>query len=88
MKRRQWSEKEKFEIVVAGLRGEMTIAALCNHHGIQQSQYYGWRDLFFQNGSKIFTMNQQTKHEQQLEIKIKKMQQVIGELTLELKKND
>ncbi len=31
-------------------------------------------------------MNQQTKHEQQLESKIKKMQQVIGEFTLELKK--
>ena len=78
MRRRQWSEKEKFEIVVAGLRGEMTISGLCNHHGIQQSQYYIWRDLFLQNGARVFTMNQQSKHEQRLEDKIKKMQQVIG----------
>ena len=88
MTRRKWSEKEKFEVVLEGLRGEVTISELCNHHSIQQSQYYAWRDLFLKNGSKIFSMNKQHKHEQQLEKKMQKMQRVIGELTLELKKND
>lgn len=88
MKRRQWTEKEKFEVILEGLRGEVTISELCNHYGIQQSQYYAWRDLFLKNGSKVFTLSKQNKHEQQLENKIQKMHRVIGELTLELKKND
>ena len=88
MTRRKWTEKEKFEVVLEGLRGDATISELCNRYGIQQSQYYVWRDHFLKNGSKVFTMNKQTKHEQQLENKIQKMKRVIGELTLELKKND
>jgi transposase len=88
MKRRHWTEKEKFTIVVEGLQSEVKISELCNHHGIQQSQYYAWRDLFLKNGSKVFMLDKQSRHEQVLEHRIKKMQQVIGELTLELKKND
>ena len=88
MKRKQRSEQEKFDIVLEGLRGDVPVTELCNRHSIHQSQYYAWRDLFLKHGAKVFNANKQGRHEQVLESRIKRMQQVIGELTLELKKSD
>jgi len=38
--RRQFSAEEKVRIVIAGLRGEDSIAELCRKEGINQSLYY------------------------------------------------
>ena len=88
MKRKQWSDKEKFEIVLCGLRGTQSVAEICATHEINQSQYYKWRDQFYREGVRVFASNKNKSREQVLEKKIQKMQQVIGELTLELKKSD
>jgi len=40
--RRRYSAEEKIQIVLAGLRGESSIAELCRQEGIVQSQYYAW----------------------------------------------
>jgi transposase len=37
---RQYSAEEKIRIVIAGMRGEETVAQLCRHEGISQSLYY------------------------------------------------
>lgn len=41
--RRKYSAEEKFQIVMEGLRGEMTVAELCRREGIAQSLYYKGR---------------------------------------------
>jgi transposase len=38
--RRKHSTEEKIRIVLEGLRGEESIAALCRHEGIAESLYY------------------------------------------------
>jgi transposase len=44
--RRQYSAEEKIRIVIAGLRGEDSIAELCRKEGINQNLYYRWsKDL-------------------------------------------
>ena len=40
--RKQHSAEEKIRIVLAGLRGEDSIAELCRREGIAQSLYYSW----------------------------------------------
>jgi len=50
MKRRYLSEEEKMAIVLAGLKGEQSIAEICREHQISQSQYYKWRDRFLEAG--------------------------------------
>ena len=40
--RKQYSAEEKIRIVVLGLRGEESIAALCRHEGIAEGLYYSW----------------------------------------------
>jgi transposase len=38
--RRQYSAEEKIRIVIAGLRGEESIAELCRKEGINQKPHY------------------------------------------------
>jgi len=40
--RQTYSAEEKIRIVLAGLRGEESIAALCRREGIAESLYYSW----------------------------------------------
>lgn len=40
--RKHYSAEEKIRIVLAGLRGEESIAALCRREGICESLYYTW----------------------------------------------
>lgn len=88
MKRKIWSNKEKFQIVLEGLQGKVSVGELCAKYEVHQSQYYKWREQFFDKGPDMFNRDSTEKREAYLQGKMTKMQQVIGELTLELKKND
>lgn len=50
--RRQFSVEEKIRIVLAGLRGEDSIAELCRKEGIAQDLYYRWSKEFLEVGKK------------------------------------
>ncbi len=50
--RRKFSSEEKIEIVLEGLRGEDTIAALCRREGISPNLYYRWSKDFLEAGKK------------------------------------
>ncbi len=50
--RRKHSTEEKIRIVVGGLRGEESIAALCRRDGIAESLYYSWSKEFLEAGKK------------------------------------
>ena len=53
--RRKFSAKEKIRIVLAGLRGEHSIAELCRQEGIAQNLYYSWSKEFLEAGKKRLT---------------------------------
>lgn len=50
--RRVHSPEERIKIVLAGLRGEDSIAALCRQEGIAESLYYSWSKEFLEAGKK------------------------------------
>jgi len=50
--RRQYSAEEKIRIVLAGLRGEESIAELCRREGIAEGLYYSWSKEFLEAGKK------------------------------------
>ena len=50
--RRQFSAEEKIRIVLAGLRGEDSIAELCRREGIVQNLYYRCSKEFLEAGKK------------------------------------
>jgi transposase len=50
--RRKFSAEEKIRIVLAGLRGEESIAELCRREGLHQNLYYRWSKEFLEAGKK------------------------------------
>jgi transposase len=50
--RQTYSAEEKIRIVLAGLRGEESIAVLCRREGIAESLYYSWSKEFFEAGKR------------------------------------
>jgi len=50
--RKRYSSEEKIRVVLAGLRGEDSIAELCRQEGIAQGMYYSWSKEFLEAGKK------------------------------------
>ena len=50
--RKQHSAEEKIRVVLEGLRGEDSIAALCRREGIAESLYYAWSKEFLEAGKR------------------------------------
>lgn len=88
MKRRQWSSNEKLKIVLEGLSGQIDISKLCAKYQIAQTQYYQWRDQLLKFGNQAFEQKNVSKKEQHLQLENSKLKRIIGDLTVELKKND
>ena len=52
MNRRVWSNEEKAGIVMEMIRGEESMAVICNRHGVSATQAYRWLDRFVEGGRK------------------------------------
>ena len=50
--RKRYSAEEKIRIVLEGLRGEESIAALCRREGIATNLYYSWSKEFLEAGKR------------------------------------
>ena len=50
--RARYSAEEKTRIVLEGLRGEESIAALCRREGIASNLYYSWSKEFLEAGKR------------------------------------
>jgi transposase-like protein len=87
MPRRKWDAKTKAIIIIEGLKGK-PVAEICTEHQISQSLYYQWRDQFLAHAAKVFEVQPHTKKEARLEQENARLKQLVGELTLELKKSD
>jgi transposase len=85
--RKQYSAEEKIRIVLEGLRGEDSIAALCRREGIAESLYYSWSKEFLEAGKKRLagdTARQATSVEVKgLRREMRDMKELVADLTLE-----
>lgn len=88
MKRRKWTAQQKLQIVLQGLKGNLTVSEFCNRHQISQTQYYQWKDRLLKDGSKIFDHGGPDREADRLRREISKLKSIIGDLTVELKKSD
>ena len=85
--RRQYSAEEKIRIVLDGLLGELSIAALCRKKGIAQSMYYGWSKEFLEAGKRRLagdTAREATSDEVKgLRAEARQLKEALAEVTLE-----
>jgi transposase len=85
--RKQYSAEEKIRIVLEGLRGEESIAALCRREGIAESLYYSWSKEFLEAGKKRLagdTARQATSNEvKALRAEARDLKEALAEQMLE-----
>ena len=85
--RKQYSAEEKIRIILDGLRGEESVAALCRREGIAESLYYSWSKEFLEAGKKRRagdTGRQATSGEvKDLKREMRDMKELVAELSLE-----
>ncbi len=84
--RRRFSAEEKIRIVLEGLRGEESIAALCRREGIAANLYYRWSKEFLEAGKKRLngdTVREATSDEVKLlRSENRELKEVVAEMTL------
>jgi transposase len=87
--RKQYGAEEKIRIVLDGLRGEDSIAALCRRERIAESLYYNWSKEFLEAGKKRLAgdtaraaTTDEVKH---LRREARDLKEVVAEQALELR---
>ncbi len=87
--RKQHSAEDKIRVVLEGLRGEDSIAALCRREGIAESLYYAWSKGFLEAGKRRLagdTARAATTDEvKALRQEARALKEVVAEQALELR---
>src|ERR687894_2042474 len=87
--RKHYSAEDKIRIVLEGLRGEESIAALCRREGIAESLYYTWSKEFLEAGKRRLagdTARAATTDEvKALRQEARTLKEVVAEQALELR---
>jgi transposase len=85
--RKHYSAEEKIRIVLAGLRGEESIASLCRREGIAESLHYSWSEEFLEAGKRRLaddTAREATSPEvKELRSEVMALKECLTDLTLE-----
>jgi transposase-like protein len=82
-KRRTFTPKFKFEVVLEGLRGEKSVGQICRERNITESLYYKWRDAFLERGVSLFE-DQRSSHQDEQTERIAELERLAGKLALEI----
>ncbi len=73
--------------MLEGLSGR-PVSEICNEYGIHQNQFYIWRDKFLSEAHKAFDSKKDGGEVNRLRKENKELTQIIGSLTVELKKTE
>ena len=87
--RRRFSAEEKIRIVLEGLRGEESIAALCRREGLNPNLYSRWSQEFLEAGKRRLAGDTaraaSTGDVTALRREARELKEVVAEQTLELR---
>ena len=83
-KYRKFSAKQKAEIVLAGLRGEVSIKEVCREHEIAETLYYTWREKLLEGGREALAGKDERQGERELRRKVAELERALGRKTYEL----
>ena len=84
--RRKFNPEERIRIILEGLKGEESIAAICRREGIAPSLYYKWSKSFLEAGKQRLkgdTMREANSDEvSELRKENEQLKQLVAELSL------
>ena len=85
--RRKFNAEEKIRIVLAGLRGEDSIAEICRKDGLHQNLYYRWSKEFLEAGKKRLAGDTEreasTSDVKSLRVETSQLKEALAEVILE-----
>jgi transposase len=87
--RKKYSAEDKIRVVLSGLRGEQTVAALCRQENLHPNIYYTWLKEFMEAG-KARLLGEETRGASRTEVsKIQQeneaLRQAVADLTVEVR---
>ena len=85
MKRKMRTSQGKLEVVMAGIRGRKVVD-ICAEYGINQTQYYEWRDKFFNGATSVFDDKRSNQSNTKLAEENHHLKELVADLSVELKK--
>jgi transposase len=83
-KYRTFTAQQKLEIVVAGLRGDVSVKELCRQHEIAETLYYSWREKLLEGGREALAGKEERRGERELKRRIAQLERALGRKTYEL----
>lgn len=85
--KRKFTAEEKITIVLEGLRGEDSIAAVCRKHGIHANNYFKWSKDFIEAGKRRLSGDvlREANREEVTELRksVDELQKTVGKLYVE-----
>jgi transposase-like protein len=83
-KYRNFTVQKKLEIVLAGLRGDVSVKELCRQHGIAETLYYSRREKLLEGGKVALAGKEERQGERALKHRIRELERALGKKTYEL----
>ena len=81
---RTWTAQQKLEMVLAGLRGDVSVKELCRQHEIAETLYYSWREKLLEGGREALAGKEERRGERELKRRIAQLERALGRKTYEL----
>jgi transposase len=83
-KYRTWTVAQKLEIVLAGLRGDRSVAEVCREHQISENLFYTWRDKLLEGGAERLSGKEERTELAELRKRVGDLERTLGRKTCEL----
>jgi transposase len=83
-KYRKFTPAQKLELVLASVRGQMSVAEICREHEISETLLRRWRDQLLEAGVERFAGKEERSGEKDLRRKIRELERALGRKTYEL----
>lgn len=78
---RSWTVQQKLAIVLAGLRGERSVAEVCREYQISETLYYSWRDKLLEGGAERLSGKEERTEVAELRKRVRDLERTLGRKT-------
>jgi transposase-like protein len=82
---KRYSNEFKFKVALACLKGDKTATTLCKEFGVCEAVVHKWKNVLKEKGARVFEQNEYSNSQQELNKRVREMNECIGELALENK---
>jgi transposase len=81
---RTWTVQQKLEIVLAGMRGEVSVAEACREHQISETLFYAWRKKLLEGGAERLSDKEERIGLVELHKLVRDLERTLGRKAYEL----